>query len=242
MKVVIACAASKSPGGRPACKFRSRTKDEVLFVANRTLCQSLPKGVGYVEPDDRCGENHMTWREKLSLYNESGKNPDGLSRAADLYTPKQEPFRDLYRLLADGFGWDSVFILSAGWGLIRADFWTPDYNITFSPPAKKEKPWAWRDPKDRKWLDFNHLQNAGVAEGESIHFFGGNHYLDKFCIFVRAVPGRKVIHHKGELKGRSTPGTDFEYDRYKGPEGNRTWHYRAVKEFLAKQPRAEKGI
>ena len=37
--------------------------------------------------------------------------------------------------LVEIFGIDNVYILSAGWGLIRASFLTPNYDITFSAPA-----------------------------------------------------------------------------------------------------------
>jgi hypothetical protein len=38
--------------------------------------------------------------------------------------------------LVEKFGIEKVFILSAGWGLIRADFLTPNYDITFSGSAE----------------------------------------------------------------------------------------------------------
>lgn len=138
-------------------------------------------------------------------------------------------FRKLYQELVGAFGWDNVFILSAGWGLIRADFWTPDYNVTFSPQGKKDKPWVWRNTKDRSWLDFNHLKDAPITQDEPIHLFGGKDYLPTFYALVEAVPGRKIVHYKGNVERRSS----FDYEKYEGSEKNRTWHYRAAKEFVA---------
>ncbi|MGH8058075.1 MAG: DUF6884 domain-containing protein, partial [Candidatus Entotheonellia bacterium] len=192
----------------------------------------VPSGVCYVRPDDPCGEKTMTWRDLLRHYNEERENPWNLFRAADLYTPTERVFRKLYRELADTFGWESVFILSAGWGLIRADFWTPNYNITFSKQSKKKKPWAWRNAKDcvPLWQDFNHLQNVQIAQDEPIHFFAGKDYLPMFYALVESVPGKKVVHHKGDVERRSC----FDYKEYRGPEKNRTWHYRAAKDFAAR--------
>jgi hypothetical protein len=60
-------------------------------------------------------------------YNENpGSNQLGLYPAFELYK------NDIYRKLVDCFGIDKTFILSAGWGLIRASFLTPWYDITFT--------------------------------------------------------------------------------------------------------------
>jgi hypothetical protein len=237
MKVIIQCAASKRPG---AGKLRTRSGEEVVFVATTPKpCDSVPSGVLCVRPDDPCGEKTVTWRDALRRYNEEGGNPCNLYRAADLYTPKEQVFRNLYRELVVAFRWENVFVLSAGWGLIRADFWTPDYNITFSTQGKKNKPWAWRNAKDRAcpWPDFNHLQNARIVQDEPIHFFGGKDYLPTFYALVESVPGKKVVHHKGDVERRSC----FDYEKYDGPEKNRTWYYRAAKDFAAEHSQAEKG-
>jgi hypothetical protein len=171
MKVVIQCAASKDAR---AGRLRTKSGDEVLFVANPALCTSIPSA-RYVTPDDLCGEDGLTWRNVLKGYNEQSENPCRLLQAAGLYTPKENDFRKLYRDLANVFGWDNFFILSAGWGLIRADFWTPDYNVTFSTQAKKKKPWAWRNTKDKRhtWADFNDLQDAKIGGGRGDTLFRG---------------------------------------------------------------------
>jgi hypothetical protein len=226
MKIVIQCAASKHDC---AGKLRTSSGEDVLFVADPKLCVSVPAGMRYARPDDPCGDKAATWRDVLKRYNEQTDNPCSLLRAADLYAPKEHVFRKLYQELVRAFGWNNVFILSAGWGLIRADFWTPDYNITFSAQGKKDKPWVWRNTKDRSWLDFNHLQDAPIAQDEPIHLFGGRDYLPTFYALVEAVPGRKIVHYMGDVKRRSS----FDYEKYEGSEKNRTWHYRAAKEFVA---------
>ncbi len=230
MKVVIQCAASKNDR---AGKLTTTSGEPVLFVANPGVCPSVPWGLRYARPDDSCGANGTTWRDVLTRYNEQPENPCDICRAADLYRPNEHEFRKLYCELADTFGWDHVFILSAGWGLIRATFRTPDYNITFSTQAKKDKAWAWRNTKDSSsvWLDFNHLQEAQISQDEPIHFFGGKDYCPLFYSLVASLPGKKIVHYKGNVARRH----GFEYAEYMGSEKNRTWHYRAAKEFLAQR-------
>jgi hypothetical protein len=226
MKFVMQCSASKDP---KAGRLRTKSGDEVVFVADPALCAPIP-GVRYATPDDLCGEDGLTWRNALKRYNEQSENPCRLLRAAELYAPKLNDFQKLYQDLANTFGWDNFFIFSAGWGLISANFLTPDYNITFSTQVKKKKPWAWRNTKDKRdtWVDFNHLQNANTGKDEQIHFFGGKDYLPTFYTFVKACPGRKIVHYKGNVE----QCTGFDYNKYEGSEGNRTWHYRAAKDFL----------
>src|SRR5262249_4694069 len=194
MKVLIQCAASKSAR---AGKLTTALGEQVLFVASPDLCAWVPPGMRYTRPDDSCGKNGTTWRDVLTRYNEQADNPCKLFRAADLYAPPEHTFRNLYRELADAFGWDNVFILSAGWGLIRAAFRTPDYNITFSTQGKRAKPWAWRNTKESKhvWLDFNHLQDAKISQDEPIHFFGGKDYRPTLYALLATLPGRKIVHH-----------------------------------------------
>jgi len=64
------------------------------------------------------------------------------------------------------FGVKNVYILSAGWGLICADFLTPAYDITFSPSAAPYK----RRRKTDRYEDFRMLPDKAERE---IVFFGG---------------------------------------------------------------------
>ena len=76
MKVVIACAGSKDPGaGRLTVSGK-----KIVFVANPE-CYPARQGERAVRPDDK-------WCDELRGYQE-GKNPCGLYRAADLYTPNE---------------------------------------------------------------------------------------------------------------------------------------------------------
>jgi hypothetical protein len=84
----------------------------------------------------------------------------------------------VYERLADHFGGQKVFILSAGWGLIRADFLTPYYDITFSQSADAYK----RRKKTDRYADF--CMPPGDTD-DDIFFFGGKDYLPLFCLTDR---------------------------------------------------------
>ncbi len=139
MIIVIQCAAMKQPdagrlvlsGGKP-----------VVFVAEP---ETAPQNSGcvYARPDD-LAQNGLTWREVLVSYNNAGGNPLGLCCAYQLYANK------IYKQLVDRFGSPNVYILSAGWGLISANFLTPYYDITFSQSAERYK----RRRKADRYQDF----------------------------------------------------------------------------------------
>ncbi|MGH9879755.1 MAG: hypothetical protein ACRD5H_19170, partial [Nitrososphaerales archaeon] len=170
-----------------------------------------------LRPDDEIAPGLGTWREYLIQYNQQGSNPHGLYRAADLYKPH------VYRDLVKQYGWNNVFILSAGWGLIRSDYLTPYYDITFS---KQGKPWAIRRPDDH-YQDFNHLQEAELSEDERIYFFGGKDYLPLYYSLTEHIPGRKVIYHS---QASLEVHEGYEYVIYRS---HTNWHYSCAQAFIA---------
>ena len=142
MNIVIQCAGSKRAN---AGRMQRMDGTPVMFVAEPTYAPDTQHL--YARPDD-LGEEGKSWRETLLEYNESSeKNPWGLVRAADLYRPSA------YSELVNRFGIDKVFILSAGWGLVRGDFRLPDYDITFSGQAEPYK----RRRRTAGWADLNQL-------------------------------------------------------------------------------------
>ena len=216
MKVVIQCAGLKQPDPR---RLRKQTGEEIVFVAHPEQCESTPL-VRYCRPDDTVGPDDATWRDTLATYHREGTNPNQLRRAADLYRPK------VYRALVDAFDWPNVFILSAGWGLIRSDFLTPDYDITFSGQGKPQS----RRSKtcDEPWMDFNHLQDYDSPD-DTVHFFGGLDYLQLYYTLTQHLSARKIIHYKGRLTRRQ----DYDYAAYSKP-GKQNWHYAAARDFISR--------
>jgi len=74
---------------------------------------------------DRMTQSVLSRRrgERLSLRTISHAEILRAKQGWELYRPR------CYENLVFAFGWE-MFHLSAGWGLIRSDFFTPDYNIT----------------------------------------------------------------------------------------------------------------
>jgi len=212
MIVVIQCAASKRPdaghlitsGGRP-----------INFVAHPELAPTQDNRL-YARPDD-ISENGMSWRAKLWIYNKSQKdNPLRLWPAYKLYKNKA------YGLLVNRFGLESVYILSAGWGLIRSDFPTPYYDITFSQSAD---PYKRRRRTDR-YDDFRMIPD-GVKD--EILFIGGKDYLPLFCQLTNKTEGKRVAFFNSANVPR------FEGCVFKRFE-TRTqtnWHYECANALLS---------
>lgn len=148
-------------------------------------------------------------------YNRGRGNPHRLLKASDLYKPEG------YRLLAQDSRWET-YILSAGWGLVRADFLLPSYDITFSHQIQHK--WKIRDKKDN-YKDFNHLR---TKEGDTVYFFGGMDYLEPFYEFTRGLPGRMVIY----FRNKSVKQEDgYRYIPYR-TKIMTNWHYKCAKDFI----------
>jgi hypothetical protein len=220
MKVVIACAARKAPG---AGQLRNAAGDPVRFVA----CP--PSARDGVRPDDTSDEPGTSWRFVLGEYNaqflQTGENPDNLLPAGRLYR------HPVYARINEAFGVADVYILSAGWGLVRSAYLLPSYDITFS--RQGTDPVARRHPDDLDaWHDFNHLAEDVVSEDGEIHAFVGRDYLPLLYRLAGAVPGRKVIHHKAATPSR----TGYEYVAFESRR-NQNWHYDAATAFARTDPR-----
>lgn len=157
MKIIIQCAGDKQPSqnytgfhqdGQCIKKFLAHPSADHLHCAH---------------PDLECA-NGITWRDTLAQYNQQNgfNNPQHLSQAYELYNPTA------YGNLVAEFGVENVYILSAGWGLIRADYLIPDYDITFSVSAKPHQ----RRRDNDQYKDFKHL----AGNTEPLIFLGGISY------------------------------------------------------------------
>ena len=137
MKAVIQCCKTKAG----TASFRVGAQ-RVKFVAHPTL-RSEETNDFPARPDDPMPSQTMTWREHLAKYNETGENPLLLKPAGELYAPVgYTGYADLLR----HFGPANLYVLSAGWGLVRADFLLPDYDITFR--SQDTPKWCVRKPAD----------------------------------------------------------------------------------------------
>lgn len=211
MIAVIQCAASKRSG---AGHLVSGNGKPVVFVAEPQGAPADPAHV-YARPDDPSG-NGMSWRQALLKYNQRPEdNPLGLYRAWQLYENKT------YGRLVDRFGVQKVYILSAGWGLIRADFLTPYYDITFSSKAEGYK----RRRKANPYQDFRMLPEQ---TDEDILFFGCKDYLPLFCLLTDAIRTKKTAFYNSSPLPRAGGCTLERFET----TTRTNWHYECANAFL----------
>jgi hypothetical protein len=218
MRIVIQCAASKrSDAGR----LKDRTGTPVTFVAHP---ENVVGAQGrYCRPDDLADSGLGTWRDVLVKYNQgfvrTGSNPDRLLPAGNLYEPP------IYEKLVRRFHPTNVYVLSAGWGLVRADCLLPDYNITFSKSADVPREFR-RNESEPGWSDFNQLRDSDRDDDET-HFFGTPTYLETFYRLTAGLRGNFLIHHRAKLRSRD----GYEYVPFVGT-ARTNWHYLAAVAFL----------
>lgn len=211
MIIIIQCAAKKR---NDAGHLATTSGKPVLFVADP---QAAPTASGYVyaHPDD-LSDIGISWRQALARYNENAEgNPLRLSPAYQLYENKT------YQRLVDRFGAHNVCILSAGWGLIRAEFLTPKYDITYSRSALR---YARRRKTDR-YQDFCMLHDDIEDE---IVFFGGKDYLLLFASLTKAVRCKKTAFYNSG----STPHVPNCMLKQFRTNTRTNWHYECANAFI----------
>ena len=187
-----------------------------MFVARPDDAPSVA-GQLHARPDDISGDG-KSWRTVLEEYNaEPADNPDGLLPAWQLYA------NPTYKMLAKYCGLEDLYILSAGWGLIRADFLTPKYDITFTRVSKIMR-YKRRYRRD-VFRDFRMLP-AGTTE--PIIFFGGKDYVDLFRELTDSVEAKRLIWYNS-MTAPNAPGCDVELF----PTTAKTnWHYLCAKALI----------
>lgn len=211
MIAVIQCAARKQPD---AGRLVSRDGTPVVFVAY-PLSAPADDRVVYARPDDPYDDS-TSWREVLLRYNEhSSANPLGLLPACRLYENKT------YARLVARFGVRDVYILSAGWGLIRSDFLTPYYDITFSPSADGYK----KRKRSDRYQDFCMVP---TDTDKDIVFFGGKDYLPLFAHLTRATGTRKVVFYNSSRIPEANGLTPVRFET----TTRTNWHYECANAFL----------
>lgn len=155
-------------------------------------------------------------------------------RAAGLQQVQQEPARNSasvstlrtrnLRPACGNLGLDHVYILSAGWGLVKSDFLTPYYDITFSQSARGADAYKRRKKTD-KYCDLSMLPDD---TDEEIAFFGGKYYVPLFCTLTSKARSRRTIFYSAD-QAPQAPGCAV----VKFETTTRTnWHYECVKASL----------
>ena len=211
MNVVIQCAASKAADAGFLMDAKGRP---VFFVANPDLAPPSDRH-RYARPDDLAVPG-KTWRDLLVEYNASGENPSDLLPAYRLYR------HPVYQQLVERYDIGKVFILSAGWGLIRADFLTANYDITFSNSAEKYKKRSKRD-------QYNDLCQLPDGDDEALVFIGGKDYLALFCQLTQGYRGERFVFYNSASPPTASGCTFIRY-----PTTTRTnWHYGCARDLMS---------
>ncbi|MDE0147755.1 MAG: hypothetical protein OXM58_05240 [Rhodospirillaceae bacterium] len=176
MIVVIQCAASKKPG---AGHLRRRDGRRVLFVADPDGAPEV-SGCFYARPDDMADTGH-SWRHQLRRYNDTtGDNSLGLLPAWQLYR------NPTYEVLAECYGLDRLYILSAGWGLLAAEFLTPNYDITFSAQADRYK-------RRRKGDRYDDISMLPEDTDEPVVLLVSKDYVRLACDLTERIRSQKYL-------------------------------------------------
>lgn len=211
MKIVIQCAAKKNSDA--GC-MTNKDGVRILFVADPDAAPPSNELI-YARPDD-IAEGGKSWRDLLLNYNKQPhSNPPDLYPAFQLYT------NDTYRALVKKYRAENVYILSAGWGLISAEFLTPKYDITFSPSADSYK----RRRKRDLYSDFRML-----PEGcdDDLVFFGGKDYTPLFCKLSSDYAGKKFVFYNSATLPEAPSCELIKYHT----STRMNWHYECAKAFL----------
>jgi len=211
MIIVIQCAASKRSG---AGSMVSADGKAVVFVADPAAAPPSPTHV-YARPDDSYRKG-ISWRELLLKYNTDARdNPLGLLPAYQLYENKT------YGRLVDRFGSKQVYILSAGWGLVTADFLTPYYDITFSSSAE--------DYMRRGKTGYHDFRMLPDTTSDTVLFFGGKSYLPLFCALTNKLRCKRIAFYNSS---QAPSVTGCTLVRFKTTTRT-NWHYECANAFLA---------
>ena len=119
------------------------------------------------------------------------------------------------------YGAERVYILSAGWGLITAEFLTPDYDITFSASGGKV---SKRDKSSR----FRDLCMLPQELKDPIVFFGSRKYVPLFCELTRPFNCRKIVFYNSATPS-SAPGCELKRFITKW---RTNWQYQCANQFI----------
>lgn len=211
--LVIPCSAKKTASD---WSFKNKT---LKFVADPSKVTGSHSNHLYCTPDSLIPEGNQTWRQKIEEYNKQASNSDKLCMAYQLYN------NPIYLEAVERLDSNNVFILSAGWGIIRSDFYIPNYDITLS---SKGRPETIRK-EEHGFNDFNHLTNNVTVE-DTIYFAGGKDYLTLFAKLTKDLACQKRVYYN--LKTNlPTPDSRTTMVRYKTNQRT-NWHYSCIKDYL----------
>ena len=220
MIIIIQCAGKKIPGAGSLQKPDGR---KVKFVAHPEKAPANAR-YDYAHPDDKMTGTDHSWRDELLLYNNRHNNapennPLGLLPAWQLYA------NPTYALLKKHYGIEHLYILSAGWGLLRANFLTPGYDITFS--RIKGKGHILRRESD----SYNDLRILPADTDQPFVFFVSKAYAQLASELTKEVKGKRYLFYNSNHPPHA-PGCDLlKYDT----NMSTNWQYQCAKDFVCEK-------
>lgn len=212
MKLIIQCAGGKK---KTAGCLKTTDNQNILFVGNPNIAKETGDYV-YHSPKD-ITDNNITWSRELSNYNNQDTNYLNLLPAYELYN------NSIYKKLVGKFGIKNVFILSAGWGLIRADFLTPNYNITFSN-GKKIKAEFKRDKKE----NYPDLCHVPLDSTDDLLFLGGINYQPLFDKLTSSYRGKRIVFYSSANLPKLKHCSFVKFET----KQRTNWHYSCAQKLL----------
>ena len=106
--------------------------------------------------------------------------------------------------------------------MIKADFLTPYYDITFSQSAE---PYKRRKKADRRYQDFRMLPDG---TDEEMAFFGGKDYLPLFTKLTHGLQSKKTVFYNSMYPPQAPGCRLVRYETAK----RMNWHYECANAFL----------
>ena len=127
-----------------------------------------------------------------------------------------------YGELKQKYGEENLYILSAGWGLVRADYRLPYYDITFSSQAEAYK-------KRKMAEQYNDEMKIPRDTTRPIIFFGSMGYIDLFCALTKNI---KAPRHIWFNTDKSPPQKGCALHDYGKHNHKTNWHYACAQDFM----------
>lgn len=216
--IVMCCASKKKPIGL----FRHNNRN----IDFKAVCE--PRNGIYRPYDKIIPKAKTSWSDLISSPNVQVDQTNNLVPAYTMYQ------NSIYEKLFREFG-GNLYILSAGWGLVKSTFRIPKYNITFSKTDKTPIE-TIRSQKDKEFNDedFNHLK---IKPEKRIIFLGGEEYGKQFVRLTENLKNLKIICYYNEnncpitLRLPNNTFTAFLWNQ----GGRRKWHYNLAEELISKR-------
>lgn len=187
MVITIQCQGKKSPNAQTLLNSEGKI---VNFVAQPQLAP-WDNGCIPAHPDDASDSSGKSWREVVNDLNNCKNLTSSLSPAFLLYG------NPAYKKLVNRFGVSKLRIFSAGWGVVRADFLLPSYNITFKNPKPNQL--YIRRLGTSRFDDYLQL----CEEDGTLVFLGGKDYATRFKELTKGLKNRKVYFYRADPKASS---------------------------------------